>query len=77
MKTPSIRPAILVLMALALSAPTIANVAGGNEPAMAAGEHIGGAIVVSWFAVGVVGHLVDSYRSAAVRRNQQRHSPPQ
>jgi hypothetical protein len=32
---------------------------------------------VSWFAVGVVGHLVDSYRSAAVRRNQQRHSPPQ
>jgi hypothetical protein len=77
MKTPSIRPAILVLMALALSAPTIANVAGGNEAAMAAGEHVGAAIVVSWFAVGVVGHLVDSYRSAAVRRNQQRHSPPQ
>jgi hypothetical protein len=77
MKTPSIRPAILVLMALALSAPTISNIAGGSEPAMAAGEHIGGAIVVSWLAVGFVGHLVDSYRSAAVRRNQQRHSPPQ
>jgi hypothetical protein len=77
MKTPSIRPAILVLIALALSAPTISNVAGGNEPAMAAGEHIGGAILVSWFAVGVVGYLVDSYRSAAVRRNQQRHSPHQ
>jgi hypothetical protein len=77
MKTPSIRPAILVLMALALSAPTISNIAGGNEPAIATGEHIGGAIVVSWFAVGVVGYLVDSYRSAALRRNQQRHSPHQ
>jgi hypothetical protein len=77
MKTPSIRPAILVLMALALSAPTIANVAGGNEPAVAAGEHIAGAIVVSWIAVGVVGYLVDSYRSAALRRHQHRHSPPQ
>jgi len=77
MKTPSIRPAILVLMVLALSAPTIANIAGGNEPAMAAGEHIGAAIIVSWFAVGIVGYLVDSYRSAALRRNQQRHSPHQ
>jgi hypothetical protein len=77
MKTPSIRPAILVLMVLALSAPTIANIAGGNEPAMAAGEHIGAAIIVSWIAVGVVGYLVDSYRSAALRRNQQRHSPHQ
>jgi hypothetical protein len=78
MKTPSIRPAILVLMVLALSAPTIASIAGGNEPAMAAGEHIGAAIIVSWLAVGVVGYLVDSYRSAALRRNQQRrHSPHQ
>jgi hypothetical protein len=77
MKTPSIRPAILVLMVLALSAPTIANIAGGNEPAMAAGEHIGAAIIVSWIAVGVVGYLIDSYRSAALRRNQQRHSPHQ
>ncbi|MGD0808195.1 MAG: hypothetical protein ABSA91_00585 [Acidimicrobiales bacterium] len=77
MKTPSIRPAILVLMALALSAPTISNVASGNDSAVAAGEHVGGAIVVSWFAVGLVGYLVDSYRSAAVRRNQHRHSPPQ
>jgi hypothetical protein len=77
MKTPSIRPAILVLMTLALSAPTIANVAGGNEPAISAGEHVGGAIVVSWFAVGFVGYLVDSYRSAAVRRNQQRPTPHQ
>jgi hypothetical protein len=77
MKTPSIRPAILVLMVLALSAPTIADIAAGSEPAIAAGEHIGGAILVSWFAVGVVGYLVDSYRSAAVRRNRQRHSPPQ
>jgi len=77
MKTPSIRPAILVLMVLALSAPTIANIAGGNEPATAAGEHIGAAIIVSWIAVGVVGYLVDSYRSAPLRRNQQRHSPHQ
>jgi hypothetical protein len=77
MKTPSVRPAILVLMALALSAPTISNIAGGNEPAIAAGEHIGGAIVVSWLAVSVVGYLVDSYRAAAVRRNQQRHTPQQ
>jgi hypothetical protein len=77
MKTPSIRPAILVLIALALSAPTISSVAAGNEPAIPAGEHIGGAILVSWFAVGVVGYLVDNYRSAAARRNQQRHTPPQ
>ena len=48
MKTPSIRPAILVLMALALSAPTIANVAGGNEPAMAAGEHVGCLLYTSY-----------------------------
>jgi hypothetical protein len=75
MKTPSIRPAILVLMALALSAPTISSIADGNEPAVTAGEHIGGAIIVSWLAVSVLGYLVDSYRAAAVRRNQQRHTP--
>jgi hypothetical protein len=77
MKTPSIRPAILVLMALALSATTISSIANGNETAISAGEHIGGAILVSWFAVRVVGHLVDNYRTAAVRRNQQRHTPRQ
>ena len=77
MKAPSIRPAILVLLALCLSAPTISNIAGGNESAMAAGEHIGGAILLSWGAVSVVGYLVDSYRHAALRRNQQRHSPHQ
>jgi hypothetical protein len=77
MKNPSVRPAILVLMALALSAPTISNIASGNEPAMAAGEHIGAAIVVSWLAVSLVGYLIDSYRHAALRRNQQRPSPPQ
>jgi hypothetical protein len=77
MKTPSVRPAILVLIALALSAPTLAAIARGNEPAIAAGEHIGGAIVVSWFAVSVVGYLVDSYRAASGRRNQQRHTPQQ
>lgn len=74
MKSPSIRPAILVLMALALSAPTISNIASGNEPAVAAGEHIGAAIVVSWLAVALVGYLVDSYRVAAARRQQHRQS---
>lgn len=77
MKSPSIRPAILVLLALALSAPTIANIFSGNEPAIAAGEHVGAAILVSWFAVRLVGYLVDTYREAAVRRNHQRHSSHQ
>ena len=65
------RPAIFVLLTLALSAPTLANILAGNESAVGAGLHLGAAILVSWAAVGVVGHLLDNYRSAARRRGQQ------
>jgi len=73
MKNPALRPAVFVLLALALSAPTLANILAGNESALGAGLHLGTAILVSWAAVGVVGHLVDSYRAAAFRRAQHQH----
>lgn len=79
MKAASMRPAIFVLLALALSAPTLANILGGRDSAMNAGVHLTAAILVSWVAVAVVGHLVDSYRSAAMRRAQhhRQHAPHQ
>lgn len=78
MKHKSMRPAIFVLIALVLSAPTLASVAGGTDPAVGAGEHLAAAVLVSWGAVSVVGHLVDSYRAAALRREQRhsRHAQP-
>jgi len=79
MKRTSMRPAIFVLLTLALSAPTLSNILGADESAMNAGEHLGAAILVSWAAVAVVGYLVDSYRAAALRRDQpqQQNIQPQ
>jgi hypothetical protein len=57
------RPAIFLLMALALSASTLLNVVSGSEPATGAGEHIGAAILISWLAVGTVGYTIDRYRA--------------
>jgi hypothetical protein len=71
MKSKSMRPAIFLLMALALSASTLLNVASGSEAALDAGEHMGAAIVISWLAVGTVGHLVDRYRAHALAHPRQ------
>lgn len=71
MKRTSMRPAIFVLLTLALSAPTLANVLDGADSAVNAGTHLGAAILVSWAAVGIVGYLVDNYRSATLRRAQR------
>jgi hypothetical protein len=65
------RPAIFILLTLALSAPTLANVLDGADSAIDAGLHLGAAILVSWAGVGLVGYLVDNYRSAALRRAQR------
>jgi hypothetical protein len=67
------RPAIFVLLTLALASPTLANIVNGSDSAVSAGVHLGAAILISWLAVGVVGHMVDSYRAASFRRAQQQH----
>jgi hypothetical protein len=72
MKHKSMRPAIFLLMTLALSASTLLNIANGSEPAIGAGEHIGAAILISWLAVGTVGHLVDRYRAHVWARHAHR-----
>jgi hypothetical protein len=71
MKQSSLRPAIFILLALALSAPTLANILSGADSAVGAGEHLGAAIVVSWAAVSLVGYLVDMYRVATARREYE------
>ncbi len=63
MKRKSMRPAIFLLLTLALSASTLLNVVNGSEAALATGEHIGAAILISWLAVGTVGYTVDRYRA--------------
>jgi hypothetical protein len=73
MKQTSMRPAIFLLLALVLSAPTLLNIVAGSESAMATLVHLGGAILVARIAVQVVSHLVDSYRLSAARRAQQNH----
>lgn len=68
MKHKSIRPAFFIILVLALSAPTLANIAQGSDSALAAGEHLAAAILVSWLAVALVGSVVDNYRAAVLRR---------
>jgi len=75
-KHPSMRPAVFILLTLALSTPTLANIVGGSESAMGAGERLGAAILVSWAAVSVVGHLVDKYRVSVARRSASPQSVP-
>jgi hypothetical protein len=74
MKHKSMRPAIFLLLALALSASTLMNVVNGSEAAMGAGEHIGAAILFSWLAVGTVGYTVDRYRAHVFTHARQRRS---
>jgi hypothetical protein len=76
MKRASMRPAIFVLLTLALAAPTLDNILNGADSATNAGIHLGGAILVSWAAVGIVGYLVDSYRAAVLRRAQHHQNAP-
>jgi hypothetical protein len=75
MKSKSMRPAIFLLMALALSASTLLNIVSGSESAMGAGEHIGAAILIAWLAVGTVGHLVDRYRAHVMAHRRHDHRP--
>jgi hypothetical protein len=72
-RRPSIRPALLVLMALALASPTLANLLKGSVSAVSAAEHLVGAIVVAWVAVSIVGYTVDSYRSSVLQHEYNQH----
>lgn len=72
MKNPTMRPAIFVLLALALAAPTLGNIMSGSDSAVTAGEHLAAAVVVSWVAVRLVGHLLDNYRSSSSNHRAQR-----
>ena len=72
MRSPSLRPALLVLLALALAAPTLVNIVDGAISTTSAGIHLVGAIAVAWVAVGIVSHLVNSYRAAVLRRHRPR-----
>ena len=79
MKSKNVKPALLVLLALVLSAPTLANILGGSVSATTAAMYLAGAILVSWAAVGTISYLVDSYRTAALRRQyeEERHQAGQ
>ncbi|HTV10753.1 MAG TPA: hypothetical protein VME20_02740 [Acidimicrobiales bacterium] len=77
MKPSSLRPAVFLLLTLALAAPTLANILNSNESAVGAGLHLGGAILVSWAAVGIVGYLIDSYRVSSARRAHRQERPAQ
>lgn len=74
-KRGSARPGVLVLLALALSAPTLSNLLSGSDSTVDAGVHLGGAVVIAWVAVTVVGHLFDSYRAASLRRDGGGNGP--
>ena len=83
MGSASVKPAVFVLLTLWLSAPTIGNILKGAVSAVGAGEHIGAAIIISWLAVSLVGHIIDSYRAAVFRRSakeweesRRQHSMP-
>jgi hypothetical protein len=67
-KRASIRPGVFLLLSLALSAPTLINVATGSDSALNAGLHLLAAILVARVAVLWVGHLVDSYQVHAAQR---------
>ena len=67
------RPALFVLLLLALSAPTLLNIAQGADSALVAGERLIGAILVSWLAVALVSFVIDNYRAAVLRRQQPGH----
>ena len=70
MKNPSLRPAIFLLLALGLSAPTLWNVLLGQCSAMSAGVHLVAAIAVARFSVLGVGRLIDNYRANVLSRAQ-------
>lgn len=70
MKSQSTRPAIFVLLAVVLSAPTLVNVISGNDSATSAGFYLAAAIILAWAAVSGVGQLVDNYRAHAAHRAQ-------
>jgi hypothetical protein len=71
MKAPSLRPAIFLLLTLALSATTLLNIADGSESALDAGIHLVAAILIARLSVLMVGHLVDSYQANAAGRRAQ------
>lgn len=62
------RPAIFLLLTLALAAPTLVNIADGSDSAVSAGIHLVGAILVARLSVLTVGYLVDSYQASAANR---------
>lgn len=70
-KVPSARPAVLVLLSVALSLPTLSNIVNRSISSIDAGEHLVGAIVVSWVGVTLVGRLIDSYRAASRHRESE------
>lgn len=71
MKRKSMRPALFVLLALVLSAPTLAGVAAGTAQATTAGEQLAGAVVLAWLAVSTVGRLVDGYQASLANRERR------
>lgn len=73
MTAPSLRPAIFILVALALSAQTLMAVATGATTAVSAGEHLVAAVLISWASVSVIGRLVDGYRVSILHREQRQH----
>lgn len=67
----SIRPAIMILLVLALGSTTLEHLANGSVSVTTGCLHLAGAIVVSWAGVSLVGSVVDSYRLTVVRRQQE------
>jgi hypothetical protein len=70
-KTKSARPAILILLVLALGATTLEHLASGSISTTSACFHLAGAIVVAWAGVSLVGSVIDNYRLAVMRREEQ------
>jgi hypothetical protein len=76
MKVKSIRPAIMILLVLALGAVTLEHLADGSVPVTTGCLRLAGAIVVSWAGVSLVGSVVDSYRLSVLRRQQEEQAQP-
>lgn len=72
MKPNSMRPAIFLLLAVALAAPTLVNITEGSDSALDAGIHLVAAVLVARFSVLMVGHLVDTYQTSAMHRRAHR-----
>ncbi len=72
MKNPTMRPAVFVLLALALSAPTLGNILNGSDSTDTAGGHLAAAVLISWVAVRLVGHLLDNYRASSDNHQARR-----